>query len=74
MDYDILLDLATDLGWELAMSGAETYRVEESILRVLDAYGVEAEVFAIPNVLFVSILSDGEHPITRMRRDRKSVV
>ena len=31
MDYDILLDLATDLGWELAMSGAETYRVEESI-------------------------------------------
>lgn len=68
MDYDILLDLATDLGWELAMSGAETYRVEESILRVLDAYGVEAEVFAIPNVLFVSILSDGEHPITRMRR------
>ena len=29
MDYNTLLDLATDLGYELAMSGAETFRVEE---------------------------------------------
>ena len=28
MDYNILLDLATDLGYELAMCGAETFRVE----------------------------------------------
>lgn len=26
MDYNILLDLATDLGYELAMCGAETFR------------------------------------------------
>ena len=68
MDYNTLLDMATDLGYELAMSGAETFRVEESISRVLAAYGVKAEVFAIPNYLMVSILTEDGTPITRMRR------
>ena len=49
MDYYLLTELATDLGYELAMSGAETFRVEESIVRVLRSYGIESEVFAIPN-------------------------
>ena len=68
MDHITLLDMATDLGYELAMSGAETFRVEESISRVLGAYGIEAEVFAIPNYLIVSILTEDGTPITRMRR------
>ena len=68
MDYNTLLDLATDLGYELAMSGAETFRVEESVSRVLAAYGVESEVFAIPNYLMVSIITDNGTPVTRMRR------
>ena len=68
MDYNALLDMSTDLGYELAMAGAETFRVEESISRCLAAYNVEAEVFAIPNYLVVSIITeDGQH-ITRMRR------
>lgn len=68
MDYNTLLDLATDLGYELAMSGAETFRVEESVSRVLSAYGVESDVFAIPNYLIVSIKTEDGTPITRMRR------
>ena len=68
MDYNVLLDLATNLGYELAMSGAETFRVEESIGRVLAAYGVESEVFAIPNYLMVSIKTEDGQSITRMRR------
>ena len=68
MDYNILLDLATDLGYELAMNGAETFRVEESISRVLAAYGVHSEVFSIPNYLIVSIITGDGKPITRMRR------
>lgn len=68
MDYNTLLDMAVNLGYELAMSGAETFRVEESISRVLSAYGVESEVFAIPNYLVVTILDDTNKPITRMRR------
>jgi uncharacterized membrane protein YjjP (DUF1212 family) len=67
MKYNILLDLATDLGYELAMCGAETFRVEESITLILRTYGIEAEVFAIPNCPHVSIDVDGQ-PMTRMRR------
>ena len=68
MDYNLLLDLTTDLGYELAMSGAETYRVEESINRILATYGIKAEVFAIPNCLTVSIETPEGKPMTRMRR------
>lgn len=68
MDYYKLLDFATDFGYELSMSGAETYRVEESVYRILSAYGVEGEVFAIPNSLIVSVTSDDGHPLTYMRR------
>lgn len=68
MDYNTLLDFSTDLGYELAMCGAETFRVEESIRRILKAYGVQAEVFAIPNCLTVSIETAEGKPMTRMRR------
>ena len=68
MDDITLIDLASDLGYELAMSGAETFRVEESVSRVLSAYGLNAEVFAIPNYLIVTVLTKKGLPITRMRR------
>ena len=68
MNYSALLDLATDLGYELAMSGAETFRVEDSINRILQTYNVQAEVFAIPNCLIVSIETPDGQPMTRMRR------
>lgn len=68
MDYNTLLDIATELGYQLAMSGAETFRVEESISRVMAAYGITAEVFSIPNCLHVSIETPDGTPVTRMRR------
>ena len=68
MDYDILLDLVTDLGYNLAMSGAETFRVEESINRILASYGIESEVFAITNCMTVSIKTPDGKAITRMKR------
>ena len=68
MEYHVLLDLATDLGYRLAMAGAETFRVEESIQRLLAAYGIESEVFAIPNCLHVSIETADGQAMTRMRR------
>lgn len=68
MDYYTLLDTSVDLGYELAMAGAETYRVEESVSRVLQTYGIRAEVFAIPNNLTVSIETPEGKPMTRMRR------
>lgn len=68
MDYSTLLDLCTDLGYRLAMCGAETFRVEESINLIMAAYGIQAEAFAIPNNLTVSIETPEGQPMTRMRR------
>ena len=68
MNERLLLEMATALGYRLAMAGAETYRVEESISRVLQTYGLEAECFAIPNCLIVSIVTSEGTPMTRMRR------
>ena len=68
MDYYLLVDMATELGYELAMSGAETFRVEDTIHRVLATYGIESEVFAITNCLTVSIETAAGKPLTRMRR------
>ena len=68
MNYDVLLDLVTELGYHLAMSGAETYRIEESINRIFSAYGIESEVFAITNYMTVSIRTTDGKSITRMKR------
>lgn len=68
MDYNTLLDLVADLGYQLAMCGAETYRVEESVKRIMASYGIEAEVFAITNCLIVGLTTPEGNTITRMRR------
>lgn len=68
MNNNLLLELAADLGYCLAKNGAETFRVEESVSRILTAYGAKSEVFAIPNCLIVSIETTEGKPMTRMRR------
>ena len=68
MDYNLLLELCTNLGYRLTMCGAETFRVEESINLIMKRYGIQAEVFAIPNNITVSIETPEGKPMTRMRR------
>ncbi|MBR2890328.1 MAG: threonine/serine exporter family protein [Oscillospiraceae bacterium] len=68
MDYNILMDLVSELGYRLSMCGAETFRVEESINRILTVYGIQSEAYSIPNCLIVSIETPEGKPMTRMRR------
>lgn len=69
MDYDALLNLSADLGYGLLESGAEIYRVEESIFRLLHAYGIaEADPFVIPNCIIVSFTSPDGRSHTLVRR------
>lgn len=68
MDYYTIMDFAADLGYELSMSGAETFRVEDSMYRVITSYGIEAEVISMPGYLIVSIITETGKPLTRMRR------
>ncbi len=68
MDYNLLLDMATELGYRLAMCGAETYRVEDSINRIMAAYQIDSDVFSIPNSLIVGITTPEGASISRIRR------
>ena len=69
LDYNKLLDMVSEMGYRLMESGAEIYRVEESIHRLLEAYGVpRGEVFAIPNCIIVSLTSPEGRPLTQIRR------
>ena len=68
MEYSKLLDLTSDIGYELAMCGAETFRVEESINLIMKTYDIDAEVFVIPNCMHISIEPVTGRPLTRMRR------
>lgn len=69
MDYSALLAASTQLGYGLLESGAEIYRVEEAIERLLHAYGIsEADPFVIPNCIIVSFVTPDGQALTQVRR------
>lgn len=69
MDYDALLELGADLGYGLQYAGGEIHRVEESVNRLFQAYGISTgAVYAIPNCLIVSLTTPEGHALTRVRR------
>ena len=68
MDYRKLMKLVSEVGIRLARSGAETYRVEESVVRILAAYGLESRVYSVPNSLIITILPPDGLPITQLCR------
>jgi uncharacterized membrane protein YjjP (DUF1212 family) len=68
MNYPLIFDTALEIGYQLAMCGAETYRIEECIIRIMRAYGADAEVFAIPNSMTATITAPDGESLTRLRR------
>ena len=69
MDCEKLLGVATDIAYDLLESGAEIYRVEESIQRIFSAYGArEGSIFAIPTLLILSLEDEEGNPHTAIRR------
>lgn len=72
MSYVLLMELVSKIGCHIAMGGAETYRVEESVNRILAAYGVESKVYSVPNSLIITILVPDHPPMTQLcRMERK---
>lgn len=69
MNYEELINTAVDVGYLLVSNGAEIYRVEESMQRIFNAYGVKnGEVFAIPTFINVTICTPQGRPVTQIRR------
>ncbi len=74
MDYDTLLSGCCEMGRQLLEYGAEIQRAEDTVHRLLAAYGLEGEVFAIPNCLWVSARCPDGSTRTVMRRVRPASV
>ena len=67
--YEELLEFAVSLANKLQACGAETYRVEETINRIVAAYGVErVDAFVIPSCIMASLETDDGRIITKIRR------
>ena len=63
------LKLAVMLGAALMENGAEIYRVEESIIHVLRAYWLKRiDVYALPNIIIVTIETEEDVSYTKTRR------
>ncbi|GAB6169868.1 threonine/serine exporter family protein [Clostridium carnis] len=74
MNTNEILEVATYAGKIMLESGAETYRVEETINRICKIYGVkEADSFATPTVIIVSVSNNGQTYSTVKRISDRSV-
>ncbi|MBR6040424.1 MAG: threonine/serine exporter family protein [Clostridia bacterium] len=71
--YEELLELAVSLANKLQACGAETYRVEDTINRIIEAYGVErVDAFVIPSSVMASMETDDGQILTKIRRLKSS--
>lgn len=69
MTHDEILDSAARIGRAMLESGAEIYRVEDSLARIVNAYGIgRGEVFAIPNYIHINLRDADGVSHTRMTR------
>ena len=69
INYQRLLKQVIKIGGLLIECGAEIYRVEESIRRMLNAYPVESvDVFAIPSMIMVTLETPTQVSITKNKR------
>ena len=56
-----ILKLAVAMGEVLLKSGGEIYRVQETVERILEAYGIDDyHVFVVSNGIFATIHEDRE--------------
>lgn len=68
-----LLEFAVALANRLQSCGAETYRVEDTITRIIEAYGYKkVDVFVIPNCIIAGLETDDGDVETKVRRLKSS--
>ncbi len=68
MNIKRLNDITSEIGFLLLTHGAEIHRVEDTICRIAAAYGTQADVFAIPASLVVTITDREDKTFTKTRR------
>jgi uncharacterized membrane protein YjjP (DUF1212 family) len=65
-----LMNVALKAGEMMLTSGAEIYRVEETIVRICNSYNIKCESFVLPTGIFISIENEDGSVNTGFRRIR----
>ncbi len=69
MDYNRVVQLILDVGEEMLRSGAENFRLEDSLYRMCRSYGfVRYDVYAIPSNLQITVETPKGEIITQIRQ------
>lgn len=69
MNYEAILTCALIIGKKMLISGAEVNRVEDTVTRILKAYGAKKiDVFTITSSMVVTVTFEGISPLTQTRR------
>ena len=69
MTGEEVLTCAINIGEQLLMSGAEISRVEDTIRRICDAYGIlQSHIFSIASCIIVTLETQDREWITQTRR------
>lgn len=75
MDTNKVLIVATYAGQIILESGGETYRVEETIIRICENYGLkDAESFVTPTGIMCSALKENSESISIVKRVKNRTV
>lgn len=73
MKYELIVQGILDIGEALLKSGAENFRIEESIERMCESYGcTRYDVFAIPSNIQLTVTAPDGQIITQIRHIEKS--
>ena len=68
MNYHRIIEGILDIGEEMLKSGAENYRLEDALYRMLKSYGfIRYDVFVIPSNIQVSAKTPEGELITQIR-------
>ncbi len=73
MTLQEVLGVALRIGEMFLANGAEIYRAQMAINKVLEAYNIPGECFVITTVIFVTVYGEKDGTITRMKIVRNKV-
>ena len=63
-----LMDIVLKAGEILLRSGAEIYRVEDTINRIFKAYNAECDCFVLLTGIFITAKSEGDEAVSLIKR------
>jgi uncharacterized membrane protein YjjP (DUF1212 family) len=69
-----MMEIALKAGEIILTSGAEIYRVEETIIRICSSYGTKCESFVLPTGIFITIRDEDGSMQTAFKRIRQRTV